>query len=83
MATMKCMQAQHQQSLRSGHPGDLSQTNEGLWVEPEDYMNRIPGYPEYSSHPAGSGNRDEFDYPDVVNYNPGSNYSEHITNDPR
>ena len=31
------------------------------------------GYSEYSTNPAGT--RDEFDYPDVVNYNPGSNYS--------
>ena len=36
-------------------------------------MTRIPGgYADYSGHPSG-GN--EFDYPDVVNYHPGNNYS--------
>jgi len=75
---IQAQQQQHQNMRHSGHHNghanhDLSRTNEGLWVEPEDYMTRIPGgYADYSGHPSG-GN--EFDYPDVVNYHPGNNYS--------
>ena len=74
----KAQQQQHQNLRHStnhnGHANHhLSRTNEGLWVQPEDYMTRIPGgYADYSGHPSG-GN--EFDYPDVVNYHPGNNYS--------
>jgi hypothetical protein len=43
-------------------------------VEPEEYLPRMPGYSDYSTNP-GVGGGGEFDYPDVVNYNPGNNYS--------